>query len=1199
MLSNKLAALLFGIILCLPAILVPAPTAQADDIEIYTSQADQGNGNTPLVVLNLDLNIDPADIVCNNVLLDPGNLPTGGTCDLLQQLTVLPVLRETLGTSTDNILGALTGTLDGLLGGLGDLTGDVTGPLQEMLGSDDHGTGSAISQLDVVRLLLYRVLHQLVGVRVAILASHANTCEPAGFASPRRDTADCSNGAVVLLKATEILEDNINTTVDRVLGRIGDTAGTVGDANEYTICHKPGTSSEKTMTFRGGIPSGHLNHGDTLGSCEPEPMEPHPFQGKEVYYELIRYLRGGPVFNANLDADDSLPLTADPAAIDGSSYVSPLTDNTCGEIHVVNILLTNPQAQDESDAAILGDSALSGVDLDGNGDLTFPEMTTYLDRRGFAHGGGRYTINSTYLVNGLEGGGPTRLLSNLVGTTMNLPTALNPLATDYVRPESFVPVSTISASFGGPQTVYNGNDPMASGDQLYTGLFRPYPEDESGNKAPAWVGNLKKLKTTDSGTDTTIVDQNGNPAVGPDGRIRDTALTFWTDADGLPSNPDAVAERDGNIANRGGAGMFLLPPDSNTANGTNPSETNPAATGSNQEGPRVFYQSASDNGTLSVAPLNLDDTTVTESDPVLPGNRLDAAEQIAWARGYETADLNVDQQEEFLAFLDDTISNLTDLLKDVLSDLLCLFDCPSPPTPEAPPAQDWIMGDVLHSHPLAIDYGGANDVRIFTGTNQGFLHQFRDSADGGDTFAGQEVWRFSPRTVMANYETWRTGSSEHGPYGVDGVPAAYIEDSDGVINESDGDRVHLYFGLRRGGKSYYALDVTDPDAKPDGLWHIRKGDSGFSELGLTFSTPQVGHIAPADAEAEPRPVLIFGGGYDSDKDSTDGSSDAVGTHDDEGNALYVVNAETGALIWKATEGGTTGAGTSDGADVWTHPALDDSIASTPTAVDSTGDGFLDRIYVGDTGGRVWRADIGNTDPANWKMAPIANLGRHASGGATVANDRRFFHAPDVVRVNNGVQSFFAVIIASGNRADPLNTNTDNRLFVIKNAGPLDVDTEPAEPDELADFASNCSGSDCASLLDPGFTHSGWQMPLPRAGEKALAMPVTLTGKVLFTSYIPPDPTEATCRPREGTGRLYAVDLRTGEPAIDDFNADGEATTGSGALNNARGTPMATPGIPASVHYLESGMLLGSDYGFMQVDHRRVWPTYWRERVGEH
>jgi len=42
---------------------------------------------------------------------------------------------------------------------------------------------------------------------------------------------------------------------------------TSADPDDVTICHKPGTAAEKTMTIDSSGLSDHLGHGDTLGSC--------------------------------------------------------------------------------------------------------------------------------------------------------------------------------------------------------------------------------------------------------------------------------------------------------------------------------------------------------------------------------------------------------------------------------------------------------------------------------------------------------------------------------------------------------------------------------------------------------------------------------------------------------------------------------------------------------------------------------------------------------------------------------------------------------------------------------------------------------------------------------------------------------------------------------------------------------------------
>ena len=168
---------------------------------------------------------------------------------------------------------------------------------------------------------------------------------------------------------------------------------------------------------------------------------------------------------------------------------------------------------------------------------------------------------------------------------------------------------------------------------------------------------------------------------------------------------------------------------------------------------------------------------------------------------------------------------------------------------------------------------------------------------------------------------------------------------------------------------------------------------------------------------------MFAGGYDLNKD-TRGS---VGTDDSEGNAIFVVNAETGDLVWKAVQSG------GGSATVFEHPRLTDSIPSTLSVGDTDGDGFTDRLVVGDTGGNVWRADIHGPDTADWKLTLLASLGRHGTGASGIASDRRFFHRPDLVPSKDGNGMFDAVVIGSGNRPNPLDMDgmTTDYAFMIK------------------------------------------------------------------------------------------------------------------------------------------------------------------------
>ena len=66
---------------------------------------------------------------------------------------------------------------------------------------------------------------------------------------------------------------------------------------------------------------------------------------------------------------------------------------------------------------------------------------------------------------------------------------------------------------------------------------------------------------------------------------------------------------------------------------------------------------------------------------------------------------------------------------------------------------------------------------------------------------------------------------------------------------------------------------------------------------MVTGPPEAGIVTVAPSG--PKPVVMFAGGYDMNKDLRTG----VGTDDTEGNAVYVVDAETGELIWKAVGSG--------------------------------------------------------------------------------------------------------------------------------------------------------------------------------------------------------------------------------------------------------------------------------------------------------
>ena len=894
----------------------------------------------------------------------------------------------------------------------------------------------------------------------------------------------------------------------------------------------------------------------------PQGNVAHSYQGKELFFEFFRYLTGQSVFNAHngytdfgtkntFNLDEDYPAIAwDPLIEWGPktkpSYVSPLEEaGACSKLYTVNVMFQVSNQEDDSDVQIAEPVASGGF---GSPQRTFPDVIQYLYDADLANGNygsvgdleDKQNVISYFIVDETKINTTTRGYARAGGTGVPLALSERPDELVATLNEIFKQILSVSTTFVAASVPVNVFNRAEITDNVYIALFQV---DEQAR--PYWVGNVKKLKiagANDSSAAGTIVDALGDPAVAADGRIRFDALTSWTDPGTLPP-PDLdageVVARDGRTVARGGAGQRIP-----GYLGNGPQEANGLG------GRRIYF----DRTASMLSPLNVDTTIAGELQSDLDADNLtEAAELIAYARGLDVDDLDGDDDRE--------------------------------------EAREWIFGDPLHSRPLPINYGAIGGfsepnnpaIYVAVASNDGMLRMIRNTrTSGSDT--GEEVWAFMPRRSMAAQKILRAnGTGMKHPYTLDGAPVAFIWDKnyDGNIVANDGDRVFLYVGMRRGGKAYYALDVTNPES-PRLMWTIDKSGD-FAELGYTFSNPRVGLVRTASG---PRPAVMFAGGYDTNKD-TRGS---VGTNDSEGNALFVVDAVTGGLIWKARRG-TGGAGNT----VFEHPRLTDSIPSTLTVADTDGDGFTDRMVVGDTGGNIWRADIGGDDTSKWKLSLLASVGRHASGSTGIVTDRRFFHRPDLVPSKDGYGLFDGVVIGSGNRANPLDSGgvTSDYMYMIKDRATAvgsGVDTGMQHVD-FGDVTSNClqNGGTCTvNLL------KGWRLNMEDSGEKILATALTVTGKVFFTSYLPRGGSSATaCAPSEGAGRLYAVALQDGTAVINYDTSDDTSDDPDAPNSKAdRSVELISAGIPAEVVSIPPNKILRPDLQIDDVNAATRWRTYW-------
>ena len=454
------------------------------------------------------------------------------------------------------------------------------------------------------------------------------------------------------------------------------------------------------------------------------------------------------------------------------------------------------------------------------------------------------------------------------------------------------------------------------------------------------------------------------------------------------------------------------------------------------------------------------------------------------------------------------------------------------------------MGDPIHTQPVAMVYGkkadGTDDTVVFVPTNDGYFHAIDASVTttGTDTAtSGTELWSYIPKEMLPHlrdlYNDNPVGTKH---YGLDGAITAlkYDINGDGTINGND--RVILYFGTGRNAdtSAYYALDVTDK-LNPKLLWKV--DGVKLTGLGQAWSTPKIARVNISGAtQNSQRLVLVIGGGYDAMEDNG-----VYYAADNVGNHIYMVDAISGNLLWSA--------GAASGNFV--NANMTHAIPSPVTVLDIDGDGYADRMYVGDMAAQVWRFDITNgaTVAGLVSGGVIASLGTKKDAVHAAADVRRFYSAPDVAaEQKQKLKPFLSIAIGSGYRGHPLDLTVHDRFYDIRdyngfrqmsqaefNILPVIRDAASAGVPALVDITTQAAPT--LPTDAPGWqlnlnTHPDWT-----AGEKSLVSSRTFGDQVIFTTYSPntSPPADPCSGVGTGTNRAYAVDVFDGSPVVDRNN----------------------------------------------------------------
>jgi len=928
--------------------------------------------------------------------------------------------------------------------------------------------------------------------------------------------------------AKSVVKDLITTTSGIKFGLMTfHYVGNKGQGGEFLSTNVSGASTKYITTVKkmDDIFSGTITNRTALlaavDTLNPQGITPLG----EALYEAMRYYSGGASAFGNT------------VGITSGKYTSPV-EASCQKNYI--IFVTDGMANADDDAVLKTLCKSGDCDNDGvePGDLNHvlddvakalnlspQQVVTYTI--GFGLTGA--DADAVALLNKTADGSHGKGQSFLASSEQELQSAFSAVLNNML---------SVDTAFAAPVAPVSPENRTYGGSRVYMGFFKP-------DNIAFWNGNLKKYGiSTDNSP--TILDMNGNfatyvdldgdgtddntlTALPPDslnGSFRETAQSYWS--------PNA----DSTQVDKGGVGRQLQLRTANTRKIYTYTGTNNVLTDASNK----FSTS---NATITTTKLGVADSASRDS-------------LINFIYGQDAYDENNN-------------GNLTE-------------------------NRAWIMGDVLHSNPRVVNYASyaftptnesnctLNKSIIYVGSNDGMLHAFNDCD-------GSELWGFIPPDMLGNLKYLK---DENHTYFVDSSPITYIYDANDNGTIDSGDKVILLFGTRRGGGvasgtatgSYYALDISDPSS-PQFLWRISNttpttgswpATPVFAELAESWSEPKIVRMKIGTSD---KIVAVVGAGYDNLNEdgrfgatqtftgtglasiatTGEGAVTSTGTAsplNPKGRGVYFIEVATlgSSGIPSFTNSGskimgyTYGVSVTSSSNAITDPNLTFSFPSEITAIDATNTGYTTRLYAADTGGNIWRFDVGDSTPSKWTARKL--FSSNPGSGGSSDKGRKMFYKPSVVSEYGYKMVFFG----TGDREHPLNTAVVDRMygivdrdqtFTLTESNLMDVTTDQLQTTTVA--SGTGSVADILSKLYPitnTFTANyGWYIKLDQnSGEKALSVPLVFNKVAYFTTHAPSTTVSSDpCLAKDdlGTARMYAVNYKTGE-AVMNFDTTNDSTT---------------------------------------------------------
>lgn len=458
------------------------------------------------------------------------------------------------------------------------------------------------------------------------------------------------------------------------------------------------------------------------------------------------------------------------------------------------------------------------------------------------------------------------------------------------------------------------------------------------------------------------------------------------------------------------------------------------------------------------------------------------------------------------------------------------------------PGYSAYRASMVRPHPVAI-YGG----------NDGAMHAYEVRPGGL-----KEAWTFVPNVMLsraAHFSDPDLAGIRANPYFVDNVPMV------GHVNTGVGTgwRAVAVQTFGRGARAIAALDVSHVDLRK-GAGVLFEYNStthpDLNDLGYIISQPlinnallseqivQIGERPAGGSEvSKRRAAVLVGNGIASNDDRSVNDASAPGRA-----VLYAFYLDqSGEAKWQrwAVDELWSGASAAERQTV----ARDNGL-STPTPVDTNGDGVVDLVYAGDVQGNLWRFDLSRSlqSPSVTRLfktqadqpitqAPFVTSNPAANGcGAGASNS------------DLAAKRCWQVVFSTGAAISPLigtpNVKTQSIYSVLdKGQG------QSLQPSQLSKipYAINqvVKGVEYRALVptQPNYAKGamGWTIDLQGFEHGVGAPRLQPTGLVMFSSIRPATPDRAVNVCIGPRSWLNEVDPINGSSAVLPFDVNGDGS----------------------------------------------------------